>query len=83
MYFILHLEMQACNVLFQPYLYLYFLFLVSLSLTASFQHSLKTRIKLYNIVYKMSKNCLWRWGGAEKKGGDVRIGGRAPWLLGG
>ena len=31
---------------------------MSLSLTASFQSSLKTRIKLHKIAYKMSKNCL-------------------------
>ena len=38
--FILHLKMQVCNVLYQPHLY-FFYFFVSLSLTASFQNSLK------------------------------------------
>jgi len=46
--FILHLKMQVCNVLYQPHLY--FLFLVSLSLTASFQNSLKT--------HKIAQNCI-------------------------
>ena len=47
--FILHLKMQPCNVLYQPHLYIIFYFLLSLSLTASFQNSLKTRIKLYKM----------------------------------
>ena len=83
--FILQLEMQACNVLYQPHLY-FFYFLVSLSLTASFHNSLKTRIKLHKIAYKMFKNCLRRWG-AEKRGetrelGEERHGcwrDRRPW----
>ena len=54
-----------------------FYFLVSFSLIASFQNSLKTRIKLHKIAYNMSKNC----DGVEwRKGGYVRIG-RALWLL--
>jgi len=65
--FILHLKMQSCNVLYQPHLY-FFYFLVSLSLTASFQNLLKTRIKLHKIAYKMSKHCLRGWG-IEKRGG--------------
>ena len=78
--FILHLEMQARNVLYQPQLY-FFLILVSLSLTASFQNPLKTRIKLHKIAYKMSRNC---WGGVEEKWGETwEWGERAPWLLGG
>jgi len=68
--FILNLQMQACNVFHQPHLYInFFHFFVSLSLTASFQSSLKTRIKLHKIAYKMSKNCMRGWGGwrvAEK-----------------
>jgi len=56
--FIPNLQMQACNVFYQLHLYTFFPFLVSLSLTASFQSSLKTRIKLHIIAYKMSKNCL-------------------------
>jgi len=34
--------------------------------------------KLHKIAYKMSKNCLRGKGGV-----DVRLGGRASWLLGG
>jgi len=53
--FILHLACKhACNVLYQPHLY-FFYFLVSLSLTARFQNSLKPRIKLHNIGTKCSK----------------------------
>ena len=40
---------------YQPHLYIFFHFLVSLSLTASFQSSLKTRIKLHKIAYKCPK----------------------------
>jgi len=59
-----------------------FIFFVfgSLSLTDSFQNSLKTRINLQKIAYTMSKNCLRGDGG--RKGGYVRTGGIAPWLLG-
>jgi len=42
------------------------------------------RTKLHKIAHKMTKNCVrgWRrWGEWLEKGGDVRIGGRAPWLL--
>jgi len=55
----------------------YFVFLMSLSLTASFQNSLKTRIKLHKIAYKMSKNCLRGWDDGKGMGGgvDVRLGG--------
>ena len=66
--FMLQLEIQACNVPHQPNLY-FFNFLVSLSLTASFQNSLKIRIKLHTIAYKMSKNCLRGWRGWRKKRG--------------
>jgi len=38
--------MQARNVLYRPHLYIFLLLLLSLSLTASFQNSLKTRMKL-------------------------------------
>jgi len=77
--FIPHLEMQACNMLYQPH-YIF----MSLSLTASFQTSLKTRINLHKIAYKMSKNCLRGWGWQKEGMGDVSIGGSArPWLLGG
>jgi len=74
--FILHLKMQACNVLYQPHIYVYFL--VSLSLTAP--NSLKTRIKLYKIAPKMAKNCL-RGGGGGKVGEDVRIGGNSAMVI--
>jgi len=70
--------MQACNVFYQLHLYIFFHFLVSLSLTASFQSSLKTRIKLHKIAYEMSKNCLrgWGWGwGLAEKGGRHENGG--------
>jgi len=69
--FIINLQMQTCNVFYQPHLY-FFNFLMSLSLTASFQSSLKTRIKLHKIAYKMSKNCLR--GGVGVRGGGK--GGR-------
>ena len=83
--FILNLQMQY--VLPTPFihvrLYIFFHFLVPLSLTASFQSSLKTLIKLHKIAYKMSKNCLRWWVGGvrrgEKKGGGiVRMGDDAP-----
>ena len=72
------------------YIYVLFIFLVSLSLTASFQSSLKTRIKLHKIAHKMPKNCLQRWGGwrgGEKEGktwewgkSAMVVGGdRRPW----
>ena len=48
--FILNLQMQY--VLPTPFIY-NFHFFVSFSLTASFQSSLKTRIKLHKIVYEM------------------------------
>ena len=58
-------------------IYIFFHCLVSLYLTAIFQSSLKTRIKVqHTVAYKMSKNCLrgWsRWG--RKGGGAVRMGG--------
>ena len=64
--FILNLQMQTCNVFYQLHLYIFFIFLVSLSLTASFQSSLKTRIKLHKNAYKMSKNvCGGGVGGGE------------------
>jgi len=48
-----------------------FVFLKNLvsSLTASFQNSLKTRIKLHKIAYKMFKNC---GGGEWRKNGEGR-----------
>ena len=83
LHFILHLEMQASNVLYQPHLYS-FLFLVSLSLTDSFQNSLKTRIKLHKIAYKMSKNCLRGWGGGcGGKGGRLKNWGKSAMVVGG
>ena len=54
--FILHLEMQACNVLYQTHLY--FLYFWRHYLDCQFPKFTKTRIKLHKIAYKMSKNCL-------------------------
>ena len=48
---------------------------MSLSLTASFQNSLKTH-KLHKIAYKMSKTKMSAGVGVAEKGG-VRIGGSA------
>jgi len=52
-----HLEMKACNVLYATNsIYIFFCFFGSLSLTASFQNSLKTRInctKLHIHVQKL------------------------------
>jgi len=86
--FALNLQMQACNVFYQLHLYIFFIFLVSLSLNASFQSSLKTRIKLHKIAYKMSKNCLrgWgRWVGVRGcgKGGGRRENGGSTMVVGG
>ena len=44
--------------------------LVSLSLTASFQNSLKTGTKLHKVPHKMSKNCL-RGEGGRRGGGET------------
>ena len=78
--FIPHLEMQTCNVLYQLHLY----FLGSLSLTDSFQNSLKIRInrtKLrYIYIQCLSKNCLRR--GVAEKGGDARMGKSAKVVRG-
>ena len=83
--FILNLQMQY--VLPTPFIgYIFFSFLVSLSLTASFQSSLKTRIKLHKIAYKCSKivcGCGVGGGEAWRKRGGSRGNGGAPWLLGG
>ena len=92
---ILNLQMQACNVFYQLHLYIFFHFLVSLSLTARFQSSLKTRIKLHKIAYKVIKcpNIVCGcgvgggWGVAER-GEDVKMGeerhrcwgDRCPWI---
>ena len=57
------------GVCFTNPIYIFFIFWVSLSLTASFQSSLKKRIKLHKIAYKMSKNCLRVWGGTVGGGG--------------
>ena len=47
----------------------------SLSLTGSFQNSLKTRIKLHKIVYTVTKNCLrgWQRGRRENRGIAPRL----------
>ena len=65
LHFIRHLEMLACNVFYQPHRPILYIFM-SLSLTDSFQNSLKTRIKLHKVAYTMSKHCLR---GDAKKGG--------------
>ena len=48
-----------------------------LSLTASFQNSLKTCIKLHKIVHKMSKKLFVGMGVMEKRGGRREFGGSA------
>ena len=55
-------------------IYIFFHFFGVISLTASFQSSLKTRIELHKIAYKMSKNCLRGWGALRWVG--VRRGGK-------
>jgi len=53
----------------------------SLSLTDSFQNSLKTRTNCTKLRVQCPK-IVCREGVEEgTKGGDVRMGGRAPWLL--
>ena len=67
-------------------IYIFFHVLVSLSLTASFQSSLKTRIKLHKIAYKMSKNCLrcgWVGRGVAEKGEGSRENGGSVMVVGG
>ena len=62
----------------------YFSFFGSLSLTDSFQNSLKARIKLHKIAYTMSKNCPV--GVVGKKGEGVRRengGGDSAMVVGG
>jgi len=68
-------------MLYRPHLYYIFYFLVSLSLTASFQNSLQTRINLHKIVSIMSKNCLLG-GVAEKEGGRREIGRKSALVVG-
>ena len=87
LHFILNLQIQACNVFYQLHLYI-FSFLVSLSLTDSFQSSLKKRIKLHKIAYKMSKNYLRGWGwcgvrGGGKGGRCENGGGKSAMVVGG
>ena len=62
-----------------------FLFFESLSLTDSFQNSLKTCTKLHKIVYTMSKNCLLGGGGLGGRKGGVRRenGGNIAMVVGG
>ena len=70
--FIAHLEMKACNVLYQ--LHLLFVFGVIIS-DWQLPKFTKTHIQLHKIVYTMSKNCLH--GVADKGGGVRRENG--PW----
>jgi len=69
-------------------IYIFFNFLVSLSLTATFQNSLRTCIKLHKIAYKMSKNCLRLCGGGGGRkwvgrGVVVRLGSKSTMVVGG
>ena len=74
-----------------PTQYIYFFgIIIPVCQAASFQNSLKTRIKLHKIVSKMSKNCLRgvgeKWGGGRENwwesamvvGGDRRPWGQLP-----
>ena len=57
---------------------------MSLSLTASFQNSLKTRIKLHKIVHKMSKKIVCGDGVTEKRReGRREFGGKSAVVVGG
>jgi len=53
--FILHLDMQACNVFYQPNLAYIFGIVITDWQLPKFT---ETRIKLHKIAYKMAKNCL-------------------------
>ena len=55
LHFILHFKKCKHAMCFTNPIYIFFYFLVSLSLTASFQNSLKTSINLHKTAYKMSK----------------------------
>jgi len=59
--------MQACNVLYQPHLYIFFYFWCRyphLSLTATFHYSLKTRMK----IVKNACPKIVCWSGVTEKG---------------
>ena len=71
--FTLHLEMRACNVLYQPYLYCSFLgVIISDCQLPKFTEN-TYKIAQNCVLYKMPNNCLRGWGW-RKKGGDVRMG---------
>jgi len=77
MRFIVHLKMQACNVLYQPhrvpiYIFLFFGIIIPDCQLPKFTEN--THKIVQNVQYSL-------WGGG-KCGEDVRIGARAPWLLG-
>jgi len=86
---ILHLEMKACNVLYQLQLYFFF-FWGSLSLTGSFQNSLKNRINCTKMRIQCPKIVCWGgrkrgWGRRENGGnsamavwGDIDASGYRP-----
>ena len=57
-------------------------FLVSLSLTASFQNSLKTRIKLHKIAYCIKSSIIVFGCGVTKKGGRRENGGKSAMVVG-
>ena len=75
------LRTETCNVLYQLHLYFFSFFEGSLSLTDSFQNSLKTRINCTKLSIQCPKIVCGGRGEWQKKGGDVRMGGIAPWLL--
>jgi len=68
--FILHLEMQACTVLYQPHLYFlkFFVAIISDCLLPKFTENSKNTHK---IGYKMSTNFLRGWRGWWKNGGET------------
>jgi len=70
LHFILYLNNASMQCAL-PTPFIFFLFLVLLSLSASFQNSLKTRTKLPKISYKISKK-LFAGVGWRKRGGGGR-----------
>jgi len=85
--FILHLEMKACNVLYQLHLCIYIFVFVPLSLTHSLQNSLKTRInctKLCIQIIQCPKIVAGVAGDRKRGGGERReYGGNSAMVVGG